>query len=275
MSHPVEAADAYIELPDSGVVRVHPEPAALPRLRREGAGRSRFDDPDGVFAAQQVGHPRVTSPAPTFVDIEQPSLLDRLDRHPRVRAAHEASGLGTPLDPARLDAGVIRLGGPVGRPSTQAVSRAVYEWMPGADGLGYRSRLDPAERCWVIYDHVPASVTVTSLDPGRTDHREAVRAVAARHDRAISMAEAGSDLGVDPTRRHAQVVGDVLDRRQAGPIASPVPPVRPGNVNRHRASRGCHGLAPLGLSSGTPETAWGRGIVGGAQRWGVGVRRPR
>jgi len=238
MSRPVEAADASLELPDSGVVRVHPEPAALPRLRREGAGRSRFDDPDGVFAvryaastlhgclvetlarfrphpdteavlrdiagvaddageplyqvpagglgdwlaAQQVGHLRVTSPAPTLVDIEQPSLLDRLDRHPRVRAALAASGLGTPLDPARLDAGIIRLGGPVGRPITQAVSRAVYEWLPGVDGVGYRSRLDPAERCWVIYDHVPVTVMVTPLDPGRTDHREAVRAVAARFE---------------------------------------------------------------------------------------------
>lgn len=73
----------------------------------------------------------------------------------------------------------------MGRPITQAVSRAVYEWVPGVDGIGYWSRLDPVERCWVIYDHVPVTVTVTPLDPGRTDHRAAVRAVAARFEIAL------------------------------------------------------------------------------------------
>jgi hypothetical protein len=65
-----------------------------------------------------------------------------------VRAALDASGLGTPLDLARLDSGIIRLGGPIGRPITQAVSRAIYEWRTGADGIGYRSRLDPLPSAW-------------------------------------------------------------------------------------------------------------------------------
>jgi hypothetical protein len=38
-----------LTFPDDGAVRVHPEPAALPRLRREGRCRNRFDDPDGKF----------------------------------------------------------------------------------------------------------------------------------------------------------------------------------------------------------------------------------
>jgi RES domain len=228
-----------LALPDTGAVRVHPQPQGLPRLRREGPGRNRFDDPDGVFAvryaadtihgcmietmsrfrphpdteallrditgvdeedpgepsyheptagladwlaAQQVGHVQITSPRPLLVDIETPAVLDHIDKNPRVRAALDASGLGTPLDPARLDAGIIRLGGPIGRPITQAASRAVYEWVPGADGIGYWSRLDSAERCWAIYDHVPVAVTVTALDPAVEEHRHAVQAVAARFE---------------------------------------------------------------------------------------------
>lgn len=231
-----------LQLPADGAVRVHPEPAALPRLRHEGPGRNRFDDPLAAFvvryaadtlhgclvetlarfrahpdteavlrdiggvddtdagerlyadpsggladwlAAQQVGRLQITSPAPLLVDVEEPELLDRLDKHPEVRGALDASGLGTPLDPARLDAGIIRLGGPVGRPITQAVSRAVYEWVPGVDGIGYWSRLDAGERCWAIYDHVPVSVAVTPLDRDNRAHKEAVRSVARRFEIAL------------------------------------------------------------------------------------------
>lgn len=38
-----------VTLPDSGAVRVHPAPEALPQLRHEGLGRNRFDDPHGRF----------------------------------------------------------------------------------------------------------------------------------------------------------------------------------------------------------------------------------
>lgn len=239
MSVPGRPPRETLQLPTGGVVRVHPEPAALPRLRREGPGRNRFDDPLAAFVVryggdtlygclvetlarfrphpdtevllqavegvddadpgeplyaepprgladwlvvQRVGHVQITSPNPLLVDIEQPDLLDRLDKHPQVRAALEASGLGTPLDPVRLDAGIIRLGGPVGRPITQAASRAVYDWVPGVDGIGYWSRLDPRERCWAIYDHVPVSITVTPLAPANPQHRDAVQSVARRFE---------------------------------------------------------------------------------------------
>jgi hypothetical protein len=228
-----------LALPAGGGVRVHPQPAALPRLRHEGPGRNRFDDPDGGFVvryaastlngclvetmarfrphpeteallraiegvdaddpgealyrepmagvadwlrAQKVGRLQITSPMPVLVDIETPATLDQLDKHPRVRAALDASGLGTPLDPARLDTAIIRLGGWVGRPITQAASRAVYDWLVGVDGIGYWSRLDPRERCWAIYDHVPVDVTVGPLDPNFDEHRDAVRAIAARFE---------------------------------------------------------------------------------------------
>ena len=239
MSVPEQPRHDRLRLPTDGAVRVHPQPAALPRLRHEGPGRNRFDDPLAAFsvryaadtlrgclvetlarfrphpetetllrgigavddddpgeplfteptsgvadwlAAQRVGHLQITSPVPLLVDIEQPALLDQLDKHPQVRAALDASGLGTPMDPARLDAGIIRLGGPIGRPITQAVSRAVYDWVPGADGIGYWSRLDSGERCWAIYDHVPVSVTVSRLDPADAGQREAVRLVAHRFE---------------------------------------------------------------------------------------------
>lgn len=242
MSLPDQPRHDALRLPTDGAVRVHPEPAALPRLRHEGSGRNRFDDPlaafvvryaadslhgclvetlarfrphpdtetllrdiDGVdgsdpgeplfaeppagladwLAAQNVGHLQITSPSPLLVDIEQPALLDQLDKHPQVRTALDASGLGTPLNPARLDAAIIRLGGPVGRPITQAVSRAVYDWVPGVDGVGYWSRLDSGERCWAIYDHVPVNVSVTPLNRDNPEHRDAVRSVARRFEIAL------------------------------------------------------------------------------------------
>ena len=239
MSVPNQPRYDALQLPSEGAVRLHPEPAALPRLRHEGPGRNRFDDVLGAFvvryaantlhgclvetlarfrphpdteallraidgiddtdpgeplyaeptaglagwlAAQHIGQLYITSPVPMLVDIEQPALLDHLDKHPLVRAALDASGLGTTLDPARLDAAITRLGGPVGRPITQAVSRAVYDWVPGVDGIGYWSRLDSGERCWAIYDHVPVSVTIAMLDPTSGEHREAVRSVARRFE---------------------------------------------------------------------------------------------
>jgi hypothetical protein len=53
-----------------------------------------------------------------------------------------------------LDTALIRLGGDVGRPITQAVSRALYELHPEVDGIAYWSRIGPSERCWAIYGHV-------------------------------------------------------------------------------------------------------------------------
>src|SRR3954451_11762846 len=185
-----------LAFPVNGAVRVHPEPAALPRLRREGPGRNRFDDPAGIFtvryaadtlhgclvetmarfrphpetesilaaiagvnesdvhelayadpslgvaewlAQQHIGRLEITSATPLLVDVEHAEMLDALDAHPDVRTALDHSGLGTADDPVRLDAGVIRLSGPVGRPISQAVSRAIYEWITGVDGVGYWS----------------------------------------------------------------------------------------------------------------------------------------
>jgi hypothetical protein len=204
------SAVSRLELPETGAIRVHPEPAALPRLRREGAGRNRFDDPDGIFlvryaadtlhgclvetmarfrphpatdavlstiggvgdgdigestyadparavvawlADQQVGQLHVTSPAPLLVDVEVVAMLDRLDAHPR---GSRRAGRLPPRFRGRPGAtrrgAIIRLGGALGRPVTQAVSRAVCS--------RYRGFVDPVwnedqSRRAMIGDHGP------------------------------------------------------------------------------------------------------------------------
>lgn len=45
-----------LRFPDLGAVRVHPDPAALPRLRHEGPGRNRFDDPQGAFVVRYAAY---------------------------------------------------------------------------------------------------------------------------------------------------------------------------------------------------------------------------
>lgn len=185
-----------VPLPDSGAVRVHPAPDALPQLRYEGPGRNRFDDPRGIFlmrytaknlrgclietmarfrpnstadallaavefvdadadpelptveavadwsAEQRVGLVRVVTPQSLLVDIEAADLLVGLDTHPLVREAIDNSPLSDGVVTVHLDAGLIRLGGDVGRPISQAVSRALHEEHPEVDGIAYWSRID-------------------------------------------------------------------------------------------------------------------------------------
>lgn len=221
-----------VPLPGSGAVRVHPAPEALPRLRHEGPGRNRFDDPQGSFsmryaaenlrgclvetmarfrpnpaadvllaavqfvdaaddpaaptvqaveewlAKQRVGRVTLVTPQPLLVDIEAADLMVDLDTHPLVREAIHNSPLCEGAAPVHLDAGLIRLGGDVGRPITQAVSRALYERHPEVDGIAYWSRIDSSERCWAIYGHVPVDVSITDLSAESPLHRSAVQAVA-------------------------------------------------------------------------------------------------
>jgi hypothetical protein len=136
-----------------------------------------LDPVDGVrdwLAVQQLGRVSLATPG-VLLDVHDPGLLRDLDKHPLVRAALEASGLGTPLNPARLDEGIVRLGGPLGRPVTQALGRAVREWLPEVAGLAYRSRLDDEEWCWAIWDDTDVEIRVEPLDPAHRHHRRAVQ----------------------------------------------------------------------------------------------------
>ena len=92
------------------------------------------------LAEQRVGLVTVVTPQPLLVDIEAADLLVDLDIHPLVREAIHNSPLSDGDFPVHLDAGLIRLGGDVGRPITQAVSRALHEqhprWTVLPTGLG-------------------------------------------------------------------------------------------------------------------------------------------
>lgn len=220
-------------LPETGAWRVHPNPAALPRLTGDGPGLNRYDDPLGEYAVryvaenltgamletmarfrpapdaeallsavegvdsaddpyfdrvdglrdwlavQQVGRVVLTDAQRQLLDVHDPELLRDLDKHPLVRAALDDSGLGTPLNPARLDEGVVRLGGPVGRTITQAFSGAVHDSLPGVAGLAYRSRLDDEEWCWALWGHIDVEVRSEPLDAAHRHHRRAVQHAAA------------------------------------------------------------------------------------------------
>jgi RES domain len=127
---------------------------------------------------QRVGQVTLVTPQPLLVDIEAADLLVELDTHPLVREAIENSPLREGPAPVHLDAGLIRLGGDVGRPITRVVSRALYELHPEVDGIAYWSRIDSSERCWAIYGHVPVDVSITDLSAENPLHRRAVKEVA-------------------------------------------------------------------------------------------------
>lgn len=112
-----------------------------------------------------------------FVDVASPAAQALLDRHPRIRRVLETSGLGTADAPAQLDEATIRLGGPHGRPITQAVSRAVFEGTT-ASGIRYTSRLDVAEECWAVFEETPLDFRdVRAVIPGDADLAAAVEAL--------------------------------------------------------------------------------------------------
>ncbi|WP_375479371.1 RES domain-containing protein [uncultured Jatrophihabitans sp.] len=136
-----------------------------------------LDPGDGVagwLAVQNVARVALAAGEP-LIDVHDPQLLRDLDKHPLVRDALAESGLGTPLNPPRLDEGIVRLGGPHGRPVTQALSRAAREWLPDIAGLAYRSRLDDDEWCWAIWDTTDVRVDIEPLNPVQRHHRRAVQ----------------------------------------------------------------------------------------------------
>lgn len=168
------------------MARFRPVPQAESRLLAVSGVESddlEFPNPaEGLGAwlrAQRVARIRLEEPRP-LVDIHDPVLLGEVAKHPLVQSALESSGLGTRRNPAMLDEGVVRLPGPVGRPITQAVSRAVHDWLPDAAGIAYRSRLDDDEWCWALWEDTPVVIEAEPLDSDRRHHRHAVRHVASR-----------------------------------------------------------------------------------------------
>lgn len=117
----------------------------------------------------------------TIVDAQDGDLLRELNKHPLVAEQLASSALSQAAYVQRLEPGVMGLGGPVGRPITNAASRALYEWAPKVAGWRYPSRLDPDETCWALYgDRVRIRDSeAMPLSPDDPAHRTAVRSAAA------------------------------------------------------------------------------------------------
>jgi hypothetical protein len=166
------------------MARFRPDPvteAALADVDGIEAGDVEHPDPavglEDWLAAQKVALLHPYQCEPVLLDVEDADLLVLLNKHPLVRGALDRSGLGTRLSPVHLDAGIVRLGGPLGRPITQAMARAAKDWL-GCDGLAYRSRLDPDERCWALWEDTSVNFTTFELSPVIDEHRAAVQSVA-------------------------------------------------------------------------------------------------
>lgn len=164
------------------MARFRPAPAAEALLAAViGVEANEVDhaDPlDGVrdwLSLQRVGRVRLAEPG-QLLDVHDTALLRDLDKHPLVRTAPETSGLGTPL-PARLDEGLVRLGGLLGRPVTQARSRAVREWLPQVRRAGLPITARRRRMVLGNWDDTPVDVRTEPLDaPHRHHRRRAVRA---------------------------------------------------------------------------------------------------
>ena len=133
------------------------------------------------FGLQQVVVSfQLSAPAGSLlVSVNDAGLLADLNDHPRVRAALDAAVELGVCERPELDGGTIRLGGPVGRAITQAVSRALYEHRPRPDALAYRSRLDDDEHCWALYGDTKVTFgEPVPLRPDNEEHRRAVQAAA-------------------------------------------------------------------------------------------------
>jgi hypothetical protein len=166
------------------MVRLRPDPAAdavLAAIDGVDDGDVEHDRTAGVgdWLDRQIVS-RIEVPRDAIaIDVNDAATLVDLDKHPLVRSALEQSQLSSAITPARLDGAVIRLPGPVGRPITQAVSRALWEWNSELELFAYRSRLDDNERCWAMYDRCRlTSSVVGALSATDPAHREAVQSVA-------------------------------------------------------------------------------------------------
>jgi hypothetical protein len=176
----IETMEQFRPAPD-----VETELAAFDDVEDGEADPTREDGLEEWLAVQLVGRCAITIPTPLIVDVDAAETLVALDKHPGIRDALDASRLGTPVKPARLDGAIVRLAGPVGRPITQAIAAAVHEWWPETNALACHSRLDDGEQCWAIYGHTPVDFDTVPLTPSDESHRDAVRAAATLFEIAL------------------------------------------------------------------------------------------
>lgn len=158
------------------------------RLLAEVEGVDELDGPDydkvtGVeewLGRQYVGCLELVDD-PLIIDIDHAEFLAELNKNHYVRTALDASPLSSPGSAAHLDFAIIRLTAPLGRPITQAVSRAIHEDYPIVGGIRYSSRIDTNEECWALYEQTEVRWVGDhdrQLLPAEPEHLEAVRSAA-------------------------------------------------------------------------------------------------
>lgn len=166
--------------------RPSPEALALEEAVEHGDDFAPSPDEEASFAvrdflaAVRVGRCKVVDPS-ECVSIHDPRLQAELDTRDRVRSTLTTpparSALGSN---AHLDEALVRLGGPLGRPITQACAREIYEAQPRVAGIHHLSRHDDDEPCWAIFHDANVDFPeIESLDPTLRPHREAVQRVLA------------------------------------------------------------------------------------------------
>jgi hypothetical protein len=142
----------------------------------DGPDYSKLDGVEEWLSRQYVGCLELVD-EPLIIDIDHAEFLVELDKNPYVRAALDESPLSSPGSAAHLDFAIIRLTAPLGRPITQAVSRAIHEDYPAVGGIRYSSRIDTREECWALYDETDVRWIGhhdRQLSPGEREHLDAV-----------------------------------------------------------------------------------------------------
>lgn len=134
------------------------------------------------LAKQKVARCALKAPGGLrFVNVNDPVLLAKLDRHERVRAVLDAQP-PTPNAAGRririeLDGSMIRSNSELGRAVTQTIASVLYD--DSTDVLIYASRLDDNEICWAVYNHVEVAFTdAQPLAATNPQHRGAVQSAA-------------------------------------------------------------------------------------------------
>jgi hypothetical protein len=127
-----------------------------------------LDDYSGWLPRLQVGRIAVAAHDRLPV-VDHDDVLGDLNRHHRVRAVLDDLQVRHVLG-SRLTRALVRGKHRLVYRVTQAMSAAVYGHESAFGGVAYDSCVDPAERCWGVYDRtsiLPASAATPLLGSGR------------------------------------------------------------------------------------------------------------
>jgi hypothetical protein len=143
------------------------------------------DEPAGLVPDAWLSRQRYTVghllAGRAFVDVADAQTLAVLHRSPDIQQVLRSREVREAFGPnVRLDLGTICAVGSVGRMITQAVSQAVFLHPSRPSGICYRTRFDPDEMCWAVFDERTEMefTTPAPLDYTDPDIRTALHSVA-------------------------------------------------------------------------------------------------